>query len=64
MTPLTQYWNSLSERKQTGIGYAGICVVFLLTRTVIVSVVSYLFTWKQDQSALNAADAAVKNAAA
>ena len=64
MTPLTQYWNSLSERKQTGIRYAGICVVFLLTLTVIVSVVSYLFTWKQDQSALNAADAAVKNAAA
>ena len=64
MTPLTKYWNSLSERKQTGIRYAGICVVFLLTLTVIVSVVSYLFTWKQDQSALNAADAAVKNAAA
>ena len=64
MTPLTKYWNSLSERKQTGIRYAGICVVFLLTLTVIVSVVSYLFTWKQDQSALNAADAAVENAAA
>ncbi len=64
MTSLTKYWNSLSERKQTGIRYAGICVVFLLTLTVIVSVVSYLFTWKQDQSALNAADAAVENAAA
>ena len=64
MNPLTKYWNSLSERKQTGIRYAGICVVFLVTLTVIISVVSYLFTWRQDQSALNAADAAIENAAA
>ena len=64
MNPITKYWNSLTERKQTGIRYAGICVVFLLTLTVIVSLVSYLFTWKQDQSALSVADAAVGNAAA
>ncbi len=64
MTSLTKYWNSLSERKQTGIRYAGICVVFLITLTVIISVASYLFTWRQDQSALGAADAAVENAAA
>ena len=64
MNPFIKYWNSLSERKQTGIRYAGICVVFLVTLTVIISVVSYLFTWKQDQSALHAADAAVENTAA
>ena len=65
MNPFTRYWNSLTERKQTGIRYAGICLVFLVTLTVIISVVSYLFTWKQDQSALSAAgDPAIENAAA
>ena len=64
MNPVSKYWNRLSERKQTGIRYAGICVVFLLTLTVIVSVVSYLFTWKQDQSALLAEDASIRNAGA
>ena len=34
------------------------------TLTVAVSVISYLFTWKQDQSALTAADPAIQNAAA
>ena len=65
MNPFTRYWNSLTERKQTGIRYAGICLVFLLTLTLTVSVVSYLFTWKQDQSALAATgDPAIENAAA
>ena len=64
MNPVTQYWNSLSERKQTGIRYAGICLVLILTLTVSVSVISYLFTWKQDQSALLAAAPEIQNAAA
>ena len=64
MNPVTKYWNSLSERKQTGIRYAGIFLVLLLTLTVAVSVISYLFTWKQDQSALLAAEPDIQNAAA
>ena len=64
MNPVTKYWNSLSERKQTGIRYAGIFLVLILTLTVAVSVISYLFTWKQDQSALMATDPAIQNAAA
>ena len=55
MNPFAKYWNGLSERKQTGIRYGGILLVFILTLTFIISVVSYLFTWKQDQSALSAA---------
>ncbi len=64
MNPVTKYWNSLSERKQTGIRYAGIFLVLILTLTVAVSVISYLFTWKQDQSALMATDPTIQNAAA
>ncbi len=64
MNPFAKYWNGLSERKQTGIRYGGILLVFILTLTFIISVVSYLFTWKQDQSALSAADATIQNAAA
>ena len=63
MNPFIKYWNSLSERKQTGIRYAGICVVFLVTLTVIISVVSYLFTWKADQS-LQTGSGVAANAAA
>lgn len=64
MNPVTKYWNSLSERKQTGIRYAGIFLVLILTLTVAVSVISYLFTWKQDQSALMATEPTIQNAAA
>ncbi len=64
MSLFSKYWNRLPERKQTGLRYGAVCVVLLVTLTVIISVVSYLFTWKQDQSALGAADAAVQNAAA
>ena len=64
MNPLKKYWARQSERKQAGIRYGGICLLLILTLTVIVSVVSYLFTWKQDQSALSAAGEAVQNAAA
>ena len=64
MNPVTRYWKGLSDRKQTGIRYAGICIVFILTLTVAISVVSYLFTWKPDQSALSAPDSEIRNAAA
>ena len=64
MNPLTKYWNGFSERKQTGIRYAGICLVLILTLTVSISVVSYLFSWKQDQSALGVPGAAIENTAA
>ncbi|MBP5484180.1 MAG: DNA translocase FtsK 4TM domain-containing protein, partial [Bacteroidales bacterium] len=64
MNPLRKYWESLSERKQTGIRYGGICLVLILTLTVAISVVSYMFTWRQDQSALNAAGDVIQNAAA
>ena len=64
MNPIAKYWNGLSERKQTGIRYGGILLALILTLTFIISVVSYLFTWKQDQSALAATDATIQNAAA
>ena len=55
MNPLSKYWNDLSERKQTGLRLAGVALVLVLTVTVLISVVSYLFTWRQDQSLLSAA---------
>ena len=58
-----KYWEGLSERNQAGIRYAGNTVLLVLTVWVTVSVVSYVLTWKQDQSALTAAGA-VENAAA
>ena len=64
MNPIAKYWNGLSDRKQTGIRYGGILLVLIFTITFVISVVSYLFTWKQDQSALAATDATIQNAAA
>ena len=64
MNPVAKYWNGLTERKQTGIRYAGICLVLILTLTVGVSLISYLFTWRQDQSALLAQEPEIQNAAA
>ena len=63
MNPLKKYWNGLSEHRQQGIRFAGICVLLLVTVLVSVSVISYVFTWRQDQSAL-AAGGQVENAAA
>ena len=40
----------LDERKRAGIRYACIALVLIVTVWVTVSVVSYLFTWRQDQS--------------
>ena len=63
MNPFKNYWENLTERKRAGIRFAGAAVVLLLTVWVTASVVSYVFTWKQDQSALTAGGA-VENAAA
>ena len=59
MNPVTKYWQGLSERKQDGFRFAGTVAVLLLTLWVAVSVVSYVFTWKEDQSVLAAPEAAV-----
>jgi len=63
MNPFRKYWEGLSERKQAGIRYAGNIVLMVITVWVTVSVVSYVFTWKADQSAI-AAGGQVENAAA
>jgi len=63
--PLKSRWESLSERKRTGYRFALSLSVVLLTLWVTVAVVSYLFTWRSDQSLLTAAPGAtVENAAA
>ena len=55
----------LSERKREGIRFAGIALVLLFTIILTVSVTSYVFTWKQDQSVASApAGAEIANAAA
>ena len=63
MNPFKKYWEGLSERKQAGIRYAANIVILVFTLWVSVSVISYVFSWKQDQSAL-AAGGPVENAAA
>ena len=55
----------MTERKRAGIRLAGIALVLLFTVTLLVSVSSYVFTWRQDQSLLSApSDAQAANAAA
>ena len=63
MKSLSSVWAGLSERKRIGIRYAGIAAVLVLTVWVLISVVSYLFTWQVDQSVTSGADA-INNAAA
>ena len=63
MNLLKKYREGLSERKRVGIRYAVNVVILLFTIWVTVSTVSYVFTWRQDQSAL-AQGGAVENAAA
>ncbi len=61
----TKYLDRMSERKREGIRLAGIALVLLFTVILTVSVTSYVFTWKQDQSVASApAGAQVANAAA
>ena len=63
MNRITEYWRDLSDRKRAGFRYAGTAIILIVTVWVAISVTSYLFTWKQDQSALGGAEA-VQNAAA
>ena len=61
----TKYLDRLSEMKREGIRLAGIALVLLFTIILTVSVTSYVFTWKQDQSVASApAGAQVANTAA
>jgi len=60
---LSSFWAGLTDRKREGIRYAGIAAVLVLTVWVLTSVLSYLFTWRADQSVTSGADA-IGNAAA
>ena len=63
MNPLSRWWNNLSERRQVGLRFVGVAVVLILTVLVSVSVISYIFSWRPDQSALSS-EGAVRNAGA
>ena len=63
MNPITKYWKGLSDRARAGYRFAGMAVLLIVTIWVAVSVTSYVFTWRQDQSAINAGGN-VENAAA
>ena len=63
MNPFKKYWEGLSERKQAGIRYAANTFIVVFSIWVSLSVISYVFTWKQDQSALTAGGT-IENAAA
>ncbi|MBQ9702848.1 MAG: hypothetical protein IJV63_07670, partial [Bacteroidales bacterium] len=63
MNPLSRWWNNLSERRQVGLRFVGVAAVLILTVLVSVSVLSYIFSWRPDQSALSSGGA-VRNAAA
>ena len=53
----------LNERTRAGLRFAGLALVLVVTVMVSVSVISYVFTWKPDQSALSGGEP-VRNAAA
>ena len=62
---IPKWWERLSERKQTGIRLACIALVLIVTVLTLVSVTSYVLTWRQDQSVPTAAaEAPMENAAA
>jgi S-DNA-T family DNA segregation ATPase FtsK/SpoIIIE len=63
MNPVKKWWNRQSERRRDGLRFVGIAIVLLLTVMVSISVISYVFTWQPDQSAL-ASGGNVQNAAA
>ena len=61
----SKYLDKMSERKREGIRLGGIALVLLFTVILAISVTSYVFTWKQDQSVASAPSGAeVANAAA
>jgi len=53
---------SLTERRRMGLRIAGTAAVLLMTLWMSVSVISYIFTWKQDQSLVSGGDVAVNAA--
>ena len=53
--------SGMDDRKRAGLRYAGIALILIVTVWVTVSVVSYLYTWRQDQSHVPGAE--VLNAA-
>ena len=63
MNPFKKWWNRLSERRQSGLRFVGIAIVLVITVLVSVSVISYVFNWRPDQSAL-ASGEDIRNAAA
>ena len=63
MNPVRKWWERQSERRREGLRFVGIAAVLVLTVLVSVSVISYVFTWQPDQSAL-ASGENVQNAAA
>ncbi|MBQ2173032.1 MAG: DNA translocase FtsK [Bacteroidales bacterium] len=63
MNPVKKWWNRQSERRQSGLRFLGIAVVLVITVLVSVSVVSYVFNWRPDQSAL-ASGENIRNSAA
>ena len=63
MNPVKKWWKRQSERRQAGYRFVGVAVVLVLAVLVSVSVISYVFTWKPDQSAL-ASGEDIHNAAA
>ena len=65
MKLVPKWWSRMSERKQAGIRFFLVALVLLFTVTLTISVTSYVFTWKQDQSLLTApAGTEAANAAA
>ena len=61
----SKYLDRMSERKREGVRLAGIALVLLFTVIVTVSVTSYIFTWRIDQSVASAPSGTeVANAAA
>ena len=58
-----QWWTGLDERKRAGYSFILKLVVAVLTLMTAVSVVSYLFSWKADQSLIGAKGGDVANAA-
>ena len=53
---------SLTDRRRTGLRIAGMAAVLLITLWMSVSVVSYIFTWRQDQSLVSGGDVALNAA--
>ena len=58
-----QWWTGLDERKRAGYSFILKLVVVIITLMTAVSVISYLFSWKADQSLLGAQGGEVANAA-